>query len=64
MPFISEEIGDAISLAFYNLSQHNEMLYDYWLSELYDENGDMILEAWNQSYLKLMENDVMNEVNL
>ena len=64
MTLISAEVGDAISLAFYNLSQHNQMLYDYWLSELYDENGEMILEAWNESNLKLMEDDVMNEVNL
>lgn len=59
---ISAEIGDAISLAFYNLSQHNAMLYDYWLSELYDEEGEMILDQWNQSNLKLMEKDVMNQV--
>ena len=64
MTLISAEVGDAISLAFYNLSQRNQMLYDYWLSELYDENGEMILEAWNESNLKLMEDDVMNEVNL
>lgn len=59
---ISSEIGDAISLAFYNLSQHNQMLYDYWLSELYDEEGEMIVDQWNQQNLKLMEDDVMNQL--
>lgn len=59
---ISTEIGDAISLAFYNLSQHNQMLYDYWLSELYDEEGEMIVDQWNQQNLKLMEDDVMNQL--
>ena len=59
---ISSEIGDAISLAFYNLSQHNQMLYDYWLSELYDDEGEMIVDQWNQQNLKLMEDDVMNQL--
>ena len=59
---ISSEIGDAISLAFYNLSQHNQMLYDYWLSELYDEEGEIIVDQWNQQNLKLMEDDVMNQL--
>lgn len=55
------ELHDAISLAFYNLSQVNEMLYDYWLSELYDGEGDIISEQWNERNLKLMEDDVMNQ---
>ena len=59
---ISAEIGDAISIAFYNLAQHNAMLYDYWLNELYDEEGEMILDQWNESILKLMEDDVMHQI--
>lgn len=59
---ISAKLGDAISIAFYNLSQHNQMLYDYWLSELYDEEGEMILDQWNESNLELMEKDVMNQI--
>lgn len=59
---ISAELGDSISIAFYNLSQHNTMLYDYWLSELYDEEGAMILDQWNESNLKLMEEDVMQQL--
>jgi hypothetical protein len=55
------ELHEAISLAFYNLSQVNEMLYDYWLVELYDEEGDIISEQWNERNLKLMEDDVMNQ---
>ena len=55
------EIHDAIALAFYNLSQVNEMLYDYWLMELYDGEGDIISEQWNERNLKLMEDDVMNQ---
>jgi hypothetical protein len=55
------ELHDAISLAFYNLAQVNQMIYDYWLFELYDEEGDIISEQWNESNLKLMEDDVMNQ---
>ena len=55
------ELHDAISLAFYNLAQVNQMLYDYWLFELYDEEGDIISEQWNERNLKLMEDDVMNQ---
>lgn len=54
------ELNDAISLAFYNLSQVNQMIYDYWLFELYDENGEIIDERWNERNLLLMEEDVMN----
>jgi hypothetical protein len=56
------ELYDAISIAFYNLANSNQMLYDYWLTELYDEEGDIISEQWNDRNLKLMENDVMNQV--
>ena len=56
------ELYDAISLAFYNLSQDNEMIYDYWLTELYDEEGEMITSQWNEDTLKMMENDVMNQM--
>ena len=61
-PMIQAELNDAISIAFYNLANSNEMLYDYWLTELYDEEGDIISEQWNDRNLKLMEDDVMNQV--
>ena len=59
---LQAELNDAISIAFYNLANSNEMLYDYWLTELYDEEGDIIFEQWNDRNLKLMEDDVMNQV--
>jgi hypothetical protein len=58
---IQSELGDAISIAFYNLAQVNQMIYDYWLFELYDEDGEIIAERWNERNLKLMEDDVMNQ---
>jgi len=53
------EVNNAIAQAFLNLSTLNESLYDYWISELYTVDGDFIEEAWNESNLKKMEDDVM-----
>jgi hypothetical protein len=53
------EINDAIALAFLNLSELNESLYDYWISELYTVDGNFIEDSWNESNLKKMEDDVM-----
>ena len=53
------QINDAISQAFLNLSTLNESLYDYWINELYNVDGSFIDEAWNESNLKKMEDDVM-----
>jgi hypothetical protein len=55
------ELYDAISIAFYNLAQVNQMIYDYWLMELYDGEGEIIVEQWTEENLKLMEKDVMNQ---
>ena len=56
------ELYDAISIAFYNLAQVNQMIYDYWLMELYDGEGEIIAEQWTEENLKLMEKDVMNQI--
>ncbi len=56
---MNDAIIDEISLAFYNLAQVNTMVYDYWVTELYDEEGNMISERWNEQTLKMMETDVM-----
>lgn len=55
---------DAIANAFSNLSECNQMLYDFWISELYDENGDFIIEKWNDETLKKMEDDVMQQMSI
>lgn len=59
------EINDAINTAFFNLSTLNQMVYDYWLSELYTfedgDYGDMIPEMWNEQTLNEMEKDVMEQ---
>jgi hypothetical protein len=53
------EINDAINAAFGNLADLNEMLYDFWISELYDEEGDMVDGMWTEETVKEMEKDVM-----
>ena len=53
------EISDAISAAFANLSELSGQVYDYWITQLYDENGDIIAEEWNEQTLNMMEDDVM-----
>jgi hypothetical protein len=53
------QINEAINNAFANLADLNTSLYDYWLSELYDEEGDLIADAWNEVTLNQMETDVM-----
>ena len=53
------QINDAISKAFLNLSTLNPDLYDYWLRQLHHVDGRFIEEAWNESNLKKMEDDVM-----
>ena len=53
------EISDAIAAAFANLSELSAQVYDYWITQLYDENDDMIAEEWNEQTLNMMEDDVM-----
>ena len=53
------QIADAISAAFDNLSELSAQVYDYWITQLYDDEGDMIAEEWNDQTLKMMEDDVM-----
>lgn len=54
--FIESEIKNCLN-SLYNT---NEMLFDYWLSELYGENDEMQIENWNESNLREMYNDVDN----
>lgn len=56
---MTSEITHSISSAFENLSHLNQMVYDYWVSELYDDEGNMIVDMWNEDTLKQMETDVM-----
>ena len=47
-----------ISQAFINLGDLSAQVYDYWISELYTEDGDLDWSEWNEESLRLMELDV------
>lgn len=58
------EVEVAIENALSNLYNLNEMIYDYWVSELYDTEEQRIDEKWNEEVLSTMELDVMQQSNL
>lgn len=43
-----------------NLQSLNQMQFDYWLSELCDENDELIVDKCNQEVLSQIEQDVYN----
>ena len=57
------EVYEAISAAFYSLAKLSPKLYDYWVSELYDQDGDFVHTMWNESTLNLMDDDIMAQLN-
>jgi len=58
------EINDALMNALRSLYETNQMLHDYWMSELWDENDNPIGENWNENNVRLMENDVMQQLQV
>ncbi|NBW23236.1 MAG: hypothetical protein EBR82_86360 [Caulobacteraceae bacterium] len=55
--------NDKISAAFCRLSELSQHVYDYWLSELYDDEGAMVVDQWNNETLSMMEDDVMQQLS-
>lgn len=53
------QINLAISDAFSNLAVLNTKVYDYWIDELYTNDGSLNDEKWNEQTLHDMEKDVM-----
>jgi len=51
-------IFDGISQAFFDLGDLSAQVYDYWISELYTEDGDLDWSEWNEENLRLMKLDV------
>ena len=52
--FIQTEIENCLN----SLYDTNEMVFDYWLSELFDDDGVEVQENWNESNLREMYKDV------
>jgi len=63
METIDQAILDGITAAFRNLSELNEQLYDFWVSELYKDDETLNLDSWNQAILAEMEKDVQMQLN-
>ena len=51
-------VFNGISQAFIDLGDLSAQVYDYWISELYAEDGDLDWSKWNEESLRLMELDV------
>jgi hypothetical protein len=56
------QLHRSIEQALDNLSFLNEMLFDYWCSELYEDDDETIIEhLWNEDTLATLEKDVMQQ---
>ena len=51
-------IQSAFETAINNLNETNQMLCDYWMTELCDENGDLLNEKMTEQNLTMIEKDV------
>jgi len=55
-----DQMNRCIEQALDNLSFLNEMLFNFWLSELYEDDDEtMIVSMWNEQTLADIEKDVM-----
>jgi hypothetical protein len=60
----SKRVVKAIENALNVLYEADEMMYDYWVSELFDENWKMIEKNWNEETLFRIETDVYDHEEL
>lgn len=56
---VQTEMNNAIVQGLDNLNNLNQQLFDFWYSELFDENDDPIMEKWTDQTLNEIEKDVM-----
>ena len=58
-------IHQEISEAFADLAQLNQLIYDYWIGQLYDEQtGDLIHDMWCEDTVLEMERDIMEQMKV
>ena len=55
------ELTAAIYQGLESLIDTNTMVHDYWVSELFTVEGDVINVAWNADTLAMIEKDVMHQ---
>lgn len=53
------ELTAAIYQGLETLIDSNQMIHDFWVSELFTEEGDVIIEKWNGDTLAMIEKDIM-----
>lgn len=54
-----EQLYRCIEQQLDNLASVNQMLFDFWLSELYEDDDEtMIVDKWNEQTLAQLETDV------
>lgn len=54
-----EQLHRCIEQQLDNLASVNQMLFDFWLSELYEDDDEtMIVDKWNEQTLAQLETDV------
>lgn len=53
------QLEEAIVNGLNNLYDYDSANYDYWVSELYDNQHEPILSEWNEDNLRKIETDVM-----
>jgi len=58
MTFTQEQLLRCIEQQLDNLQSINQMSFDCWLSELCDENDELIVEKCNEKVLAQLEQEV------
>jgi len=58
MTLTQEQLLRCIEQQLDNLQSINQMSFDYWLSELCDENDELIVEKCNEKVLAQLEQEV------
>ena len=53
-----EQLINSIEQQLDNLQSINQMSFDYWLTELCDENDELIVEKCNEQVLSQLEQEV------
>jgi hypothetical protein len=58
VPLSQEFIQNEMENCLNSLYDTNEMVFDYWLSELFDDDDVKVQENWNETNLREMYKDV------
>jgi len=54
----ASELRTAMIETLDELYEHNQMIFDYWISEMYDENDEEISSFFTEENFKQMREDL------